>query len=61
MLMTTRAVLMAASIITVAGGGAYAADETPLTLKISAVSGSVMPQDFRAGITEESLQDMGSS
>ncbi|WP_174021848.1 ABC transporter substrate-binding protein (plasmid) [Agrobacterium fabrum] len=52
MLMTTRAVLMAASIITVAGGGAYAADETPLTLKISAVSGSVMPQDFRAGITE---------
>lgn len=46
-----RSVLAAATIV-VATGSVIAAEEAPTTLKISAVSGSVMPQDFRAGIAE---------
>jgi ABC-type nitrate/sulfonate/bicarbonate transport system substrate-binding protein len=52
MLLTLRSVLAAATIFVAANGAVVAAEEAPTTLKISAVSGSVMPQDFRAGIAE---------
>ena len=41
----------AGALLAVLASAAHAQDASaPVTLRISAVSGSVMPQDFRAGI-----------
>lgn len=46
------ACLTAALFALVAATSPSPAEDAPVTLRISAVSGSVMPQDFRAGIAE---------